>query len=320
MALVYPILGIPIVFHSQNLKVNRLIEKSFSGWLNLNAADIEDRRPMDVHIEVVKTENVLNSGASWQYNVSHRRLSGKTAGIHIEADRIYGYGKGIIAPSTLGNENLLRRKVLECLALFLATGWDRTPLHASAIIKRDKLLLFIGRSGAGKSTLAYAACRTGCGLLAEDAIYLSTADGLKVWGNPGSFYLRPDTKNLFPELADYAVEKMPNEKDKLVIDANSILTKKQIARSFQGGMVLCFLQKEGNGLGMLHTLSSEMVAERLRKDIESGFDLDPTFSSKAVMLSHQPNVLFEIEPGILSNKKRLDDLLIKLVEMGDKKD
>ena len=63
-------------------------------------------------------------------------------------------------------------EAINTVVLFLVAHAGRTPVHASAFMRRDMAVVLAGRSGAGKSTLALAALKAGFPILSEDTIFV----------------------------------------------------------------------------------------------------------------------------------------------------
>lgn len=111
---------------------------------------------------------------------------------------------GFVSPGLIKDRGIFCRDFIECLAFTMAThgrGATHSYIHASAVVKENKGLIFSGFSGAGKSTLAYACAQRGFRIVADDAVYLKDQeDKLTAWGNPRRLRLASDSIELFPEL------------------------------------------------------------------------------------------------------------------------
>ena len=73
-------------------------------------------------------------------------------------------------------------------------------LHASAVVRNDSAVIFVGASGSGKSTAAYLASNKGYQIIADDFVVVSSKAGNpRVWGSTANVRLRPDSLDLVPE-------------------------------------------------------------------------------------------------------------------------
>jgi hypothetical protein len=98
---------------------------------------------------------------------------------------------------------------LDAMAFQLITSLNFTPMHGATIARHGRGILFTGDSGAGKSSLSYA-CARHMGIdrwtfVSDDASHLlrRSATERLVVGAPHHVRLRPDARQLFPELAAF---------------------------------------------------------------------------------------------------------------------
>lgn len=70
-------------------------------------------------------------------------------------------------------------------------------LHASAVVRNNSAVIFVGPSGSGKSTAAYLASTRGYQIIADDFVVVSSKAGIpQVWGSTTNVRLRSDTLEL----------------------------------------------------------------------------------------------------------------------------
>jgi hypothetical protein len=134
------------------------------------------------------------------------------------ADRCAGFAVACITPALLAQPEILRTCFVECLAMYLACGRGRAPLHAAGLMWAHKGVLLTGQDGAGKSTLTYACLRAGFRLLSEDMAYapeLQADEPLTLWGDARLLHLLPDALRFFPELEDAPRIQQMNGESKL---------------------------------------------------------------------------------------------------------
>ena len=127
----------------------------------------------------------------------------------------------VINPAPDVQEQLLRTFLLGPVLAVLLRQRGFLVLHASAVMVRRLVLLFMGGSGWGKSTLAAALCRQGYGLLSDDvtAIDMNTHHATVLPGYP-QVKLWPDSAKAIgqdPEL----LPKLYSDGDKRVCRTDS---------------------------------------------------------------------------------------------------
>ena len=111
---------------------------------------------------------------------------------------------GFIAPAMATDEVFFRRTFVDCLVLTMLTFGSTSPytyVHASAVSRGPRGVLFSGPSGSGKTTLAFACVRRGFEAVSDDVVYLQIGpEGLMAWGRPWHLKLLADCRRFFPEL------------------------------------------------------------------------------------------------------------------------
>jgi hypothetical protein len=161
--------------------------------------------------------------------------------------------------------------VLELLGLLLVTQHDRVPVHTGAVVLNGLAILLAGRSTAGKSTLCYACLRDGFQLLAEDVVYVSRRQGMRLWGVPWQIHLLPDAVRFFPELADVPAEIQANGKLKLAVETARFGMNR--ALRYADRAVICVVERHAGTESVLEPLDTAAAIATLSGNRESGFDL-----------------------------------------------
>lgn len=271
----YNVLGKPVAFGSDSKTMNELMSESFRCY-----DEAGDGWNTNLQIRILTDFNLPRTPRLHpiEYSVDKERLTARSPDVRFSADRTTGIAEGHVAGHRLRDTRWLQRNVLECMALFLATGSDRTALHASALVRNGHCLLLAGPSGSGKSTLGYALFRTGFRILAEEAVYVSEQPTARLYGNPTCFHLSPDCTTQFPELKLARSELQPNGKQKIRIDLAMQSLHSRRDFDFSGSIVICFLNRPGEGSCVLRKMELEEMMERLLADREPGFDLSDDYS------------------------------------------
>lgn len=94
---------------------------------------------------------------------------------------------------------------LDAMAFQLITSLNFTPMHGSTVARNGHGVLMTGDSGEGKSSLSYACARRNWTFVSDDASHLlrRSASERLIVGAPHHIRLRPDARQLFPELAAF---------------------------------------------------------------------------------------------------------------------
>lgn len=267
----FPLLGIPLVVRSNSPSVIAAAVRSFGHWHQLEPEQIALLQPLLISLVVHSRGQPEMPRAPFvqrAYGTSFLAASGSNL-LTAEMDR--GVALGFVTPELVADDLHFRYNVLECLALLLASWYDRTPVHAGAVTHNGCAVLLAGRSMAGKSTLCYACVRAGFQLLAEDVVYVSTRQGLRLWGNPGRIHLLPDARRHFRELVDIAPQVQANGKLKLAIDV--VASGADRVRPYAERAVVCLLQRHNGLSSMLEPIDPQEVVATLSQEPEAGFDL-----------------------------------------------
>jgi hypothetical protein len=171
---VLPVLGIPVRFESNSAVVIDVVHASFGAW---RALEPDGTAPAN-RVRIVVHDAGDGTG---QTAITYRRPEpGRMMFFAAEslgtADVARRDALAYVTPTLVAAGAHFRYGVVEALTLFLVTGADRFPVHASALLTGDTAILLCGPSGAGKSTLAYAAA-TVFGDAGRMAVQHLAADG-----------------------------------------------------------------------------------------------------------------------------------------------
>ncbi len=182
-----------------------------------------------------------------------------------DLDRRHAFG--FVSPAMARDEDFLRRTFLECLAFTLAThgpGATHTYVHASAVAKGKKGLIFSGPRESGKSTLAYACARRGFKVVTDDVVYLNRGgSSLTAWGRPWRLRLMSDCVDFFPELRSKAGFK-DGAQDAIEIELDKLMPDRTQMRCEPAG--LFFLERSADP-PVCDALKPERAVNLLARDL-----------------------------------------------------
>ncbi len=210
-----PVLGIPVGIDGPAAVVD-VAESSFGQWRELaRFPELVERQGVTVSITVdpgLRGAGDASRGDPVGYHkVGARRL--ELAGSWCEgwADAELREARARVGPELLAATEQFRYLVLEAAVLFLLTGPNRFPVHASAIITRGEALLLAGSSGVGKSTLAWLAAGAGWEVLSDDIVYVQQDPRWRVWGGGSAqSWFAADAHRHIPALAERTAELRAN--------------------------------------------------------------------------------------------------------------
>jgi hypothetical protein len=256
----------------------------FAVWRELPSKLIARMAPATVDVIVQQVDPRLNEGEARPF--VHRAHGGRflaSDGVNLlTADYAAGKALAFIDPTMVARGPELRHNVLQLLALLLATQHDRVPLHAGAVVLDGRAILLAGRSTAGKSTLCYACLRDGFQLLSEDAVYVSRAPTLRLWGLPDRIHLLPDAVKFFPELAETAPAIQPTGKLKLAVETGPERAVRHAER-----MAVCIIERHEGTETSIEPIPQQVAVEALSGHQEPGFDLYPDAAEAARAVTAQ---------------------------------
>lgn len=269
---VIPVLGIPVRFESNALRIIQAAEEAFGAWRVLERA-----HPM-VSDHDVRVALIVHPGdegdtprAPLTYRMPDReRVIITSPGSVAIADPPRREAIAYVTPALVADRDHFRYAVLEALTLALLTRLDRQPLHTAALMRDESALLLWGASGAGKSTLCYAALRHGLALLADDIVFVQMEPRLRIWGMPGFLHLPLAASAHFPELAARAPAVLANGKEKIAVRAAEAGAVAALPFVERAG--ICLLERAGSRPAVARIEAAE-IERTLTATVETGFDV-----------------------------------------------
>lgn len=276
---VFYVYGTPVVVRSNNELGMELARASLGAWNRLRRVDLGAQRHVDLAI-MLTDEGQVPAGLP-SYRVSAEAVSAAHGDLAVHASRP-GRSGFVHAPRAFAAQYPLafRRLYLECAAQFLASHYDRVPLHAAVAVQGDHALLLCGPSGSGKSTLLYALMQAGAQVLGEESVCVSRLGGVALWGVAQEIGLRAGALALFPELSGASVAPQPNGREKY---AAPIPPAQRAYPRHTGPRTVVFLDSDNRVPGVASVTPIDLAAARARllTEREAGFDLAPDYA-KAV--------------------------------------
>ena len=205
--LALPLLGVPVVFRSNTAAVITVAAQALALWRTLPPAFIAAAPPADLAIIVHPPNPDAPDQASTSAWVA--RAYGDTFLAAKDSNLLMAHlathsATAFVTPALIADAPHLRDHVLERLGFLLASARDRTPIAAASVVRNGCAVLLVGANATTKALLSYACLQVGFSLLAATTVYVSLADGLRVWGHPGRLHLPPEAPRFFPELAALA--------------------------------------------------------------------------------------------------------------------
>jgi hypothetical protein len=153
---------------------------------------------------------------------------------------------------------------LDAMAYPIVTAAHLTPMHAGCVARDASGVLLCGDSHSGKSTLAYACARTGWTFVSDDASPLLRREAAErtVLGGPHRIRLRPDARDLFPELTRFEMKLRGNGKVSLQIPTREL----QIATAARTRVdAIVLLRREPSGSPRLQPMEKDHVRKHCEK-------------------------------------------------------
>jgi hypothetical protein len=242
---------VPCCFRAEDPQLLDAIARHYEPWSGCSSS------AAPVSIELQRGTDFSRGVPSPEYRVEDARLSARGAGFRGGADAQRGTAWAEIDPS-LSPEWVV--EVIDPVTLFLITGRDRIPLHASAILIGGTAVLLAGASGAGKSTLALHAARAGLPVLSEDTVHIQLQPALRAWGSPGSIHVGEDE----PLASGTSEVRLRNGKLKRAVP------RAGGAALFADRVALCLLERGERA--SLERLTVRKAESRMVRATEAGFD------------------------------------------------
>jgi hypothetical protein len=179
-----------------------------------------------------------------------------------------GNATGFVTPAMARDTVFFRNTFLECLVLTLLTHGKASThsyVHASAVARAHRGLIFCGPSQSGKSTLAFACARRGFRVVSDDAVYLRAGtNGLQVWGRPWHLRFLSDCVRFFPELKENAAWLRFDGNDCVEIDIERVLPGQTQTRCAPEAVL--FLDRSRNRVSC-ESMESGKALELLAQDL-----------------------------------------------------
>jgi hypothetical protein len=170
-----------------------------------------------------------------------------------------GFAFGWVTPNTAADRALLRYQFLAAGGIALVQQRAFAPLHGALVMRNGSGVMFCGDSAAGKSTLAYACARAGWTYVTDDGTFLvRNRDDRYAIGDQNSIRFRPDSSDLFPELADHVPLFRPN--GKLAIELRPSALGISTASGCNVDHVV-FLDREDHGPASVHRYPEDRALE-----------------------------------------------------------
>jgi hypothetical protein len=256
------VLGLPVVFETNSADVVDLARASYGGQPAAGAR----RAPLRVRIVTDPALRADDAGPPVASLPNPNRLELRVGAGRAVAEAARGEAVASVSPESVAASGF-REGVLDHLVLFLATHWDRCPLHAGAVACEGRALLLAGPSGLGKSSLTYAAMKRGLRVLSDDVVYVQRDPILRLWSLPRRIHLPATAARHFPELEGLGDTVRPDGRRKIPVD---IPANARARVPWQGSVGLCVLSA-ASGNGDAVELSPEGTVAEMRATLQGGF-------------------------------------------------
>ncbi len=201
---------------------------------------------------------------------SHQHLMSIVSDAHnqVICDFNSGCASGWITRRVAENTAYLRVRFLESSVMSVLVAVHLAAMHSALVARNGVGIAFCGESYAGKSTLAYACARSGWTLISDDGTFLDRkrTDCYAV-GNPFRVRFREDAKFLFPELADFKVERRHNGSLALEVPTQELPISTAIGSSVDH---LVFLRRSRSGAARMNRFSASEALHWLEQSILYG--------------------------------------------------
>jgi hypothetical protein len=260
-AITLPVLGLPTTFESNDADVVAAAEESFGMWRTLGREHCSgEARALHVRVSVAAgDEGELAHGehAPVRYSCPDAtRVVVQTPGSVAVSDPSKHEAVARVTAALVADRAHFRAEVLEAVTLALLSQFDRHPVHAAAVARDGRAVLFAAPSGTGKSTLAHACHRDGLALMAEDQVRVQLAPRVRIWGWP----LRVRLRNA-----------RSGAGTKRTIDVRGGVGS---ARLVADEFTACILARDG-GAATLTPIDAATLARGLDAQLAPGFDRFP---------------------------------------------
>ena len=268
-----PLLGVPLRFETNSAYVRDFVEDTFGAWRELPASLVSRRDPLRITVQVTDGSEGGPEGSTPALRYicyDDARYIIHTPGSVAMVDPDRGEASAYVTADLASRRALFRHSVLEAIGLSLVAHHDRHPIHASAVGRGDRVVLFAGASGSGKSTLAYMAHAAGLEVLTEDALWVQLDPSLRFWGWARHIHLRREATRFFPELVDHPTRDT-DASGKLVVD----IRREHEAHSFEKSKGTVCIIERGAASPTLEPLSRDELIRVLTDQLTQGYDRYP---------------------------------------------
>jgi len=166
-----------------------------------------------------------------------QRVRVRGRGSFLIVDRARGLASGRVGLALLEEPATLRLELLELALQLMLSARGFLGVHGAAVVCGRRAALLRAAGGGGKTTLAYAAARGRMQVLAEDVVWIDPAHATW-WGLPWWLHPRPESCELFPELAGRTPALRRGNVPKLAVAVDSIQPGSAVPRALAGPVVL----------------------------------------------------------------------------------
>ncbi|HEX6939824.1 MAG TPA: hypothetical protein VF158_10470 [Longimicrobiales bacterium] len=270
-----PVLGVATTFATDSAAVYDAVMTTYGAWADL-AAHPSLVTPSRATVKIALHDHPaspdrptpLDAAPGFVYRVpdATRLLAFWSGGGGI-ADTTRCEALAYVTESLAARPAVLAESVLEPLTLFLLGALDRQPVHAAAVVRDGVAVLLSAPSGTGKSSVAYAACRHGYALLADEPVYVQLEPTLRVWGRRARLHLPVEARAHFPELRGVAPVRLPTGKTKIPVDFGDR------AAPYADRAGLCLLRRAPGSTPSLERISPGRAAAEMCAHLDPGYDL-----------------------------------------------
>lgn len=190
-----------------------------------SAAPAYDEAPLRVHIAVREMQDEPGPVAEDLFTRIQYSGHGNWLAMHLDAWGLAhmalteGQAQVVAAPSLAEDADALSRFVLNTVFLNLLENRGFSLVHATSVVRDDRLLLLVGGHNSGKSTTALRLALRGYDFVADSMIFIAPRKELQLLGFPvGIAKVRGDMVQAFSELASLFEREVTREEIKYGLD------------------------------------------------------------------------------------------------------
>jgi hypothetical protein len=218
----YPF-GFPVVVSSHSESVVETARQEWAVW-----RQAFDDQPIELRFHPIPNRDYSGPPTS-EFHTTKHRFTVRTDQYNIAlGDTRARSAWAMVQERVIDDRPYFVYHFLDAMAFQLITSSNLTPMHGATVAREGRAVLFTGDSGEGKSSLSYAcARRTGSDrwtFVSDDASHLlrRRASERIIVGAPHHVRLRPDARQLFPELATFEPKMRGNGKLSLQIPTREL--------------------------------------------------------------------------------------------------